>query len=201
MKKYYLPVRALHLYIGLFISPFILIFAISVLVFDHQQFVDKIVPVKDLQAVNVKLDSIPIRGTDLLTARAIMKKLDIKGEADYVTKNDSSFSFPVRTPGILSKITANMKNGMVRVTPTDQGVLRGTTYMHSMPGPHNAMLRGNSGFMKVWRYLVDTTVYFLLFLTISGVFLWYFLPSERKLGIYAAGLGILILLGLILITF
>jgi len=70
-----------------------------------------------------------------------------------------------------------------------------------MPGPHLAAIRGNSGFMKVWRYLVDTTVYFLLFLTMSGVFLWYFLPSERKLGMYAAGLGILILLGLILITF
>ena len=87
MKKYYLSIRTLHLYIGLFISPFVLIFAISVLVFDHPQFVNKIVPVKDLPVLNVKLDSIPIRGTDLLTARAIMKKLNIKGEADYVTKN------------------------------------------------------------------------------------------------------------------
>ena len=46
MRKYYLPVRALHLYIGLFISPFVLIFAVSVLVFNHPQFINKAIPCK-----------------------------------------------------------------------------------------------------------------------------------------------------------
>jgi hypothetical protein len=201
MKKYYLPVRALHLYIGLFISPFVLIFAISVLVFDHPQFINKISPPKELSSVNVKLDSIPIRSTDVLTSRAIMEKLSITGEANYTIKNDSSISFDVRTPGILTNITVNKRNGMASVTKTHEGILRGTSYMHSMPGPHLAAIRGNSGFIKVWRYIVDTLVYSLLFLTISGVFLWYFLQSERKLGIFAIGIGILVLIGLLLVTF
>lgn len=201
MKKYYLPVRALHLYIGLFISPFVIIFAISVLVFDHPQFINKIAPLKDLPIVNVKLDSVPIRSTDMLTAKAILKKLDIGGEVDYINKNDSSFSFPVRTPGIINRVSVNTLNGKVSVVRTEAGALRGTTYLHSMPGPHNVAIRGNSGFIKVWRYIIDTLVYSLLFLTISGVFLWYFLQSERKLGILAAGLGILVLIGLLLLTF
>ena len=95
-----------------------------------------------------------------------------------------------------SKVSVNLKTKMVTVVSTDQGVLRATSYMHSMPGPHNAAIRGNSGFIKVWRYLVDTIVYSLLFLTISGIFLWYFLQSERKLGLFAAILGILIFSGL-----
>lgn len=201
MKKYYLPLRAIHLYIGLFISPFVLIFAISVLVFDHPQFINKIAPATDLPAVNVKLDSIPKRSTDMLTARAIMKKLAIQGEADYISKNDSIMSFPVRTPGILTRIRVNTRTGMASIIRTDVGVLRGTSYMHSMPGPHNVAIRGNSGFIKVWRYLVDITVYSLLFLTISGVFLWYFLQPERKLGVFAAGIGIVVLIGLLLLTF
>ena len=201
MKKYYLPVRALHLYIGLFISPFVLIFAVSVLVFDHPQFINKIAPSKDLPEVNLKLDSIPIRSTNMLTARAILKKLDISGEVDYINKKDSSFSFPVRVPGKLIQISVNTSSGKVSIARTDEGVLRGTTYLHSMPGPHNAAIRGNSGFMKVWRYFVDATVYSVLFLTLSGIFLWYFLQSERKLGIYAAGIGILVMIGLLYLTF
>lgn len=201
MKKYYLSVRALHLYIGLFISPFVLIYAISVLVFDHPQLINKINPAKETPVENVKLDSVPMRGTDLLTARAILKKLDIIGEVDYTNKKDSSMFFPVRTPGKSIKINVNTHSGMVSIARTELGALRGTTYMHAMPGPHNAAIRGNSGFIKVWRYLVDTTIYSLLFLTISGVFLWYFLKSERKLGVFAAAIGILVLMGLLLFTF
>jgi hypothetical protein len=201
MKKYYLPVRALHLYIGLIISPFVLIFAVSVLVINHPQFISKITPVQNQVELSIKLDSVPLRSTDLLTARAILKKLDIAGEVDYINKNDSSMFFPVRTPGKLLRIRVNMHNGVALVTETDLGALRGTAYMHYMPGPHNASLRGNSGFMKVWRYLADTTVYSIIFLTVSGVFLWCFIRSERKSGIYAAAIGVLVLIGLLLFTF
>jgi hypothetical protein len=201
MKKYYLPVRALHLYIGLLISPIVLIFALSVLTFNHPQFINEIFPSKEQPAFEVKLDSIPVRSTDMLTARAILKKLEITGEVDYINKNDSSMFFPVRTPGKLYRISVNTHSRTASITRTDLGALRGTTYMHYMPGPHNAAIRGNSGFMKAWRYLVDTTVYSLLFLTISGVFLWYFLQSERKSGIYAAAIGVLFLIGLLLFTF
>jgi len=201
MKKYYLPVRALHLYIGLLISPIVLIFALSVLTFNHPQFINEIFPSKELAVFEVKLDSVPVRSTDLLIARAILKKLEITGEVDYINKSDSSMFFPVRTPGKLYRISVNTQSRTASITRTDLGALRGTTYMHYMPGPHNAAIRGNSGFMKAWRYLVDTTVYALLFLTISGIFLWYFLQSERKSGIYAAAIGVLFLIGLLLFTF
>jgi hypothetical protein len=201
MKKYYLPVRALHLYIGLFISPFVLIYALSILVIDHPQLINKITPAKNLPVLNVKLDSIPLRNSDLLTARAILKKLDITGEVDYINKRDSMMSFPVKTPGKIFQISVNSRTGTATIAETDQGALRGTTYMHYMPGPHNAAVRGNSGFMKVWRYLVDTTIYSLLFLTVSGVFLWYYIKTERKTGIYSALIGVLVFIGLLLFTF
>lgn len=201
MEKYYLKIRALHLYIGLLISPFILIFAVSVLVINHPKFINEIFPVKEQPALEVKLDSVPFRSTDLLTARAILKKLDITGEIDYITKNDSALIFPVRTPGKFYRINANTRTGIISMDRKNTGALRGTTFLHFMPGPHNAAIRGNSGFIKAWRYFTDTTVYSLLFLTISGVFLWYFLRSERTLGKYAIAIGILIITGLILFSF
>jgi len=201
MKKYYSQIRSLHLYIGLFISPFVLIFAISVLVINHPQVIDKITPAKKIPAVNVRLDSIPLGSSNLLTAKAIIKKLDITGEVDYINKSDSIIFFPVRTPGKLFNVNVNTRTKMASITRTDLGALRGTIFMHFMPGPHNASLRGNSGFIKVWRLLSDTTVYALLFITISGIFLWYFIKSERTLGWYSLAIGILILTGLTLFTF
>ena len=201
MKKYYSTVRALHLYTGLLISPFVLIFAVSVLVFNHAPYINKIRPVKNLPPETVKLDSIPFRSTDMLTARAILKKLEIKGEIDYINKKDSTMFFPVRTPEMLNRISVNTHSGLVSITRAEQGVLRSTTYLHSMPGPHNVAIRGNSGFIKVWRYFVDTIVYSLLFLTISGVFLWYFLQSERKLGLLSVAIGVVVLIGLLILTF
>ncbi len=201
MKKYYSLVRNVHLYIGLFISPFVIIFAVSILVFNHPLFFSKIYPVKELPAQNLRLDSFPVRSSDLLTARAILTQLDMTGEIDYITKKDSSLSFPVRTPGMVSRVVVNKGTGMVSVKRSEQGIFRGTTYLHAMPGPHNVAIRGNSGFINTWRYLTDTLVYSILFLTISGIFMWYFLQSERKMGLFALATGILILIGLLLLTF
>lgn len=201
MKKYYPQVRTMHMYFGLLISPFILIFAVSVLVLNHPGYFSKIAPVKDLSTINTRLDSIPFRSTDILTAKAIIQKLSITGEIDFISKNDTSIFFPVRTPGLINRIRVNTLNGMVSITRIDEGALRGTTYLHMMPGPHNVAIRGNSGFIKIWRYIADTIVYLVLFLTLSGVFLWYFLQSERKSGIYAAGFGLLVLIGLLLLIF
>jgi len=201
MKKYYPSIRALHLYIGLLISPFVLIFAGSVLVFNHPGYINKMAHGKDPSVINTRLDSIPFRSTDALTAKAIIHKLGITGEIDFINKNDSSLFFPVRTPGVINRIRVNTLNGMVSITRTDEGTLRGLAFLHAMPGPHNVAMRGNSGFIKVWRYIADTIVYSLLFLTISGVFLWYFMQSERRLGIYALGFGFLVFIGLLLFIF
>jgi hypothetical protein len=201
MKKYYLSVRALHMYIGLLTSPFIFILAISVLVINHPGYFNNIAPVKNLSEINTRLDSIPFRSTDVLTAKAIIQKLSITGEIDFISKNDSNLYFPVSTPRVINRIRVNTLNGMVSITRTDEGALRGMKYLHIMPGPHNFAIRGNSGFIKVWRYIADTIVYSLLFLSFSGVFLWYFMQSERKAGIYAAGFGLLALIGLLLLIF
>ncbi len=201
MKKYYSQIRMLHLYIGLFISPFVLIYALSVLTINHPRVLEKITQVKKFPALNVSLDSIPYGNTNLMTARAILKKLDITGEIDYINTNDSTIFFPVRTPAKLFNINVNTRTKIASVTRTDLGALRGTAFMHYMPGPHNASIRGNSGFIKVWRFLSDTIVYSILFLTLSGLVLWYFMRTERTLGWYSLAIGILILTSLILFTF
>ena len=201
MNYYYPLVRTLHLYFGLFISPFIIIFSISVLVLNHKEYFDKLQPTKELKSDSIRLDNFHIQGTDLLTARSIIQQLGIRGEIDWISKTDSTISFPVNKPGSSQWISVNTKTGLTLITLHNKGIFSATTYLHTMPGPHNAKLRGNSFFMKVWRILSDAFVYFILFVSATGVFLWYFLRPERNLGIYSLGFGLMLLFFLLILLF
>jgi hypothetical protein len=201
VKSSYTLIRTLHLYLGLFISPFILIFSISVLVFNHAGFLNKINPVKSLPEIRTRLDKVPSDSTDLLTAKAIIRKLGIKGEIDFINKNDDQLAFPVYKPGLITRIEVNTHTDSVVITFKNEGSLRAMNYLHIMPGQHNAKMRGNSPFMKIWRIIADSVVYIIFFLILSGIFLWYFLKFERKTGVFAFILGILFFTGLLFLIF
>lgn len=201
MKKYYPLIRKLHLYFGLFISPFVLIFSISALVLNHQGYLNRVNPVKPLPDIRTKLDKIPYDTTNLLTAKAILHKLSIEGEIDFISKNKDHISFPVNKPGLITKIKVNIHTDSVLITRQQAGSMRAMSYLHIMPGQHNVNIRGNSLFIKIWRVLADVVVYLLLFLTISGIFLWYFLKIERTIGLYAIAFGILFFIGLLFLMF
>ncbi len=191
----------LHVYFGLFISPFVLIFGISVIILNHPGFINRVNPAIALPDIKTKLVKIPYDTTDLQTAKAIIRKLNINGEIDFISKKDSSISFPVNKPGLRTFITVNTTNDSVLITQKYEGTLRSTAYLHSMPGPHNVSIRGNSAFLKIWRILADGVIYILLFLTASGVFLWYTLKAERVIGMYALALGVLFFVGILLFIF
>jgi len=198
-KKNYSVIHALHLYFGLFISPFILIFSISVLAFNHMGFLNKINPVKSLPEIRTKLDYIPNDTTDLMTAKAIINKLGIRGEIDFIIKNEDQISFPVIKPGLITRVNLNTHTDSVLITRQLGGFIRAMNYLHIMPGQHNAKIRGNSLFMKIWRLIADAVVYLLLFLILSGVFLWAYLKPERSIGIYAISFGFLFFIVLLFI--
>jgi hypothetical protein len=201
MRKYYALIRKLHLYLGLFISPFVLIFGFSVLIFNHPGLINRINPVKALPEVKTQLHGVSYDGSNLETAKAVIAELNIKGEINFISRNDDFISFPVNKPGLSTFIKVNTNNDSVFISRTNEGPLRSMSYLHAMPGPHNVNVRGNSDFVKKWRVLADVIVYLLLFLTFSGVLLWYFIKAERVVGIYALGLGLLFFSGILFLIF
>ena len=201
MKQYYSLVRSLHLYTGLFISPFVLIFSMSILVLNHPQYFNNLRAKKAPESTQTHLNNFQFQPSDLLTAQSIIRQLEIAGEIDWISKTDSTFSFPVNKPGLNKWISLNIKTGTVVIKQDEEGILKGTSYLHTMPGPHNASLRGNSFFMKVWRVMTDVFVYLIVFSSVTGVFLWYFLKAERKLGVYALAVGFVFLTGLLIMLF
>jgi hypothetical protein len=69
------------------------------------------------------------------------------------------------------------------ITTRPQSIGDALVYLHKMPGPHNADVRGNSGLIRAWFVLADTTAYVLLFITLSGIYLWAALRAERRIGL------------------
>jgi len=94
-------------------------------------------------------------------------------------------------------VTLDYDQGTATVSSRTQAFSDALVYLHKTPGPHNANVRGNSSFMRLWRALADATVYLFLFITISGIYLWVSLRAERRIGVALVLAGACSFFGLI----
>ena len=178
--------RDLHLYFGLFVSPFVLLFAASVLFLNHAKVAaDRWTSVATYEGLKLPDALEAARGPDaVVRARDIMSQLEVSGEVGFTryTKSTNRFAFPVSRPGLemLVDVDLNARSATLSRRPTS--AWESFAYLHKMPGPHNAAIRGNWVATRVWRWVADATVYLVLFISISGVYLWWAIKAERKLG-------------------
>ena len=204
MRRPYLVTRDLHLYFGLFLSPFILVFAASVFYLVHG-IAQRPAPgpsdaSRTVTNVNVPPDIAQMQGRARVEAlRPVLDRLGVHGEIDFVrhVAKDHQLIVPVRLPDRDTVVDVDYERGSARVTSRRQTFGDALVYLHKMPGPHNADLRGNSRLMRAWRLLADTTAYVLLFITISGIYLWVALKAERKIGLVLMLAGAATFFGLV----
>ena len=203
MKRLYVVTRDFHLYLGLFISPFILLFALSVPLLVHPG----IMPVSPPRATSRVVTNLPLpatledfKGREQLDAvRKVLNQLGVHGEIEFIRRiaKEHRLVLPVILPGHETTVDLNLATGSATVSEHTTGVADGIVYLHKMPGPHNVSLRGNSLYIGIWRWLADATVYLLLFLTLSGVYLWAVLKAERRVGLALIAAGALSFGGLV----
>ena len=141
------------------------------------RYADKYDP--DLAAAFEKLE----QGLPPALAEHVERTLDILSKAP----RDEHFSGNVR---LLTKawaerrvVTIDYEQRTADVKSRNHGMGEAFVYLHKMPGPHNVDVRGNSGLIRVWRVVADATSYLVLFITISGIYLWFALRAERRLGL------------------
>jgi hypothetical protein len=204
VKRYHHIIKDLHFYIGLFISPFILVFASSAFVINHN-FIDW---EDDWQewyfSVNDKVDEtyevkIPNPDkSDIDFAKDIIKQVNISGEIAGVFKDSIQMYIPITKPGIRISIRADLMAGLVYIHSEKTNIWKKLIWLHKMPGPHNANIRGNWIYTKIWKILVDFSVVFLLFSSITGITLWYYFKSERTIGLTALLIGFLSIASLVI---
>ena len=193
--------RDLHLYFGLFISPFVLLFAASVFYLNH----GKLLPGAEAPAVVYRDLNVPdgfdqIKGREAVErAKAILPQVNVAGEIGflrYVAKDRRLF-FPVSKAGSEATVDVDLDARTATVTRRSMDLWESLSYLHKMPGPHNVALRGNWIGTKIWRVLADATIYLLLFISLSGVYLWWAIKAERKIGLALLATGACTFFGLI----
>jgi hypothetical protein len=190
MRRLYLVTRDLHMYVGLFLSPFILVFSVSVFYLVHglaqRPAPGPSDPSRTVANLVVAPDIARMQGHARVDAlRPVLEQLGVRGEIDFVRHiaSEHRLIIPVRLPDRDSLVTLDYEQGTATVTSRRQSLGDALVYLHKMPGPHNADVRGNSRLIRVWRVLADTTVYLLLFITLSGIYLWVALKAERPIGL------------------
>jgi hypothetical protein len=189
MRRLYLVTRDLHLYIGLFLSPFVLVFAVSVFYLVHGVALRPSPGPSDrsrtVASIQVAPDIGGMQGRARIDAlRVVLEQLDVQGEIDFVRHlpSERRLIVPVRLPGRDTIVTIDYEQRTANVASRDHPMSEAFVYLHKMPGPHNADVRGNSWLIRAWRILADATAYLLLFITVSGIYLWVALRAERRVG-------------------
>jgi len=192
--------RDLHLYFGLFISPFVLLFAVSVFYLNHGKLSAGTPPSErfiDLQIPD-GLDRLKGReGVD--RARLLLSQLSVTGEIGflrYVAK-DRHLIFPVSKAGTEATVDVDLDARRATVTRRRMSALESVSYLHKMPGPHLVTIRGNWIGTQAWRWFADATIYLLLFISISGIYLWWAIKAERRIGLTLFAAGVVTFLGLV----
>ncbi len=181
--RLYLWTRQLHLYLGLFVCPFILVFAISTMLLDHSW---RPKPREQKTTVPVQIPEGLERKQRI---ESILQQLDLTGEIiGRGNVRNNKMVFRVARPGKTRIITVDMVNKTAQIVERSRGLLGTLIYLHFNPGPHKLP---NWFFTKVWGMVADTAVYVTLFLSISGIYMWAVIKAERKIGLVLLGAGCL----------
>ncbi len=192
------------MYIGLFISPLIILFSISALVLNHN-FIDW---EEDWQkwmfSVNNEVDKIiefNVPANDLSEidyAKDILNQINITGEIANIFKDSAQIYIPVTMPGQRISIRADLISSIAYINREQTNLWMKLIWLHKKPGPHNAKISGNWIYTKIWGSLVDLFVICLLFSSITRITLWYYFKNERKMGFIALLIGFISIASLII---
>ncbi len=204
MKKYNKLIKDIHLYTGLFISPFIIIFSISALILNHN-FIDWqedwrtwTFSVNDKVDKTVRFNFPNPDQSKIEYAKDILKEINIEGEIANIFGDSINMYIPVTKPGHRISIKADLIAGIAYIHSEKTNLWKKLVWLHKMPGPHNANIRGNWINTNFWSSAVDFFVVCLFFSSITGIFLWYYFKNERNAGLISLIIGFLSFVSLVI---
>ncbi len=201
-QRFYTLTRDLHLYLGLFISPFVLVFAVSVFFFVHAitpKFGPETTQTRSVTGVSLPPDLSKLSGRPLIDGlKPTLASLHVPGEIGFIRHvvGDDTLVIPVSVPGRATTVTLRIAQREATVTTRETGLADALMTLHRSPGGHTPTVSMNWFPMRVWWWVSDTTAYLTLFITISGLYLWYVLRAERRIGCVLLGTGTLLLFAL-----
>lgn len=193
--------RDLHLYVGLFISPFVLLFAASVFYLNHAKLVlDEPSRAEVYQNLDIPDGFDRLQNREAIDrARQILPQVEATGEIGFLRYDatERHLIFPVSRAGVETRVDVDLNACSATVTRRTTSLWESLAYLHKMPGPHNVAIRGNWVGTQLWRWFADATIYLVFFISISGIYLWWAVKADRRIGLTLLTTGVVTLFGLI----
>ena len=127
-----------------------------------------------------------------------LSSINVPGEIGFIRHivSDDTLVIPVSVPGRATTVTIRIAQREATIVTRETGLADAMMTLHRSPGEHAPTLSRNWFPMRAWRWLSDATAYLTLFITISGVYLWFVLRAERRIGYILLGSGMLLFFGL-----
>jgi hypothetical protein len=203
-RRTYRLTRDLHLLAGLLVSPFVVVLALSVFVLNHAWLPwggrGSVVARENNVTIAIRTIDDTVIDDNIELAREVRRRIDVPGEIDFVSRDvrANRLSFPISRPGQRTNVRVDLTTGATVIRTRYTGAWDALVWLHRMPGPHNVAIRGNWWLTRAWAWLADSTVYVLLFLTATGIYLWLTLRAERKAGLIFMGTGFVSFVALVL---
>ncbi len=137
------------------------------------------------------IESIPDHFDTLDSVRVVMKQAGISGWVTFFRhiEDKNQYRFIVLRPTVRRDVTVDLENKTVEIMKRPNDFKSTLAWLHVMPGPHTQ--HKNWSFLFLWWTLADAVVYGVIFLSVTGVYLWFFIKAERKIGFFLITLGIL----------
>src|ERR1051326_7573856 len=142
--RFYRLTRDLHLYFGLFISPFVLVFSISVFFLVHAwipRFAPETANTRVLSALALPADLQKLSGRPLIDAlKPTLQNMNVAGEIGFVRHmvNEQKLIIPVSIPGRATTVTLNLTSREATVVTRETGLADALVTLHKSPGQHRS---------------------------------------------------------------
>lgn len=184
----------IHLYGGLLCVPYLVIFGLSSLHFNHP-FAFARTPVDaPTHRWERTLSMIP-GGDNAKATEAVRDQLGLMGwPLPWETKRDpdGSLHFPMERPGMKYRIDVSAADGVAHVQEIRKGFWSVFLSLHALTELPNSRL------MSGWGVYTELCTAVVLFSALSGIWLWWSARRDRPLGGMALALGLVGSAGFIL---
>jgi len=181
-------IRRSHMYLALFLSPWLLMYAVSTVVMNHREvFVEKYgsaaPPYEKERELTFEV-AFPVGANPAQMARQILDSLDLDGAHTVARRGDGTLVITrndLLTPRRITFVPATQLLTIEKIGPRTNALLE---RFHRRRGYATGY-----GFDTAWAVTVDVVIVALLVWVVSGMWMWWEMKSTRVAGAAAAVIG------------
>lgn len=185
--------RRLHIYVGLYLLLFTWLFAFTGLLLNHGQWKFAEFWANRKQSRAEYAIRVQAAGSDLAQAEEILRQTGIQGEIEWTKKRVSEevLEFRASRPGRIHEIRADLAAGRAVVSRIDFNAWGVARTLHTFTGARINDRRNARDWWatKAWAYSMDAASAGLIFLALSGVWVWWRAGRRRVWGLLALSAG------------